>query len=99
LCETLGYRLNVKSETHGWFGRRALSRLLTGLSITFRPRAAQRRIVLSCRVLAIARRSILQHPADRLDPERAAVLNDGNPQDLNGRSSSAWAKYALASSR
>src|SRR6185437_4904278 len=37
-----------------------------------------------------------QHPADRLDPIRRAVIVDEGDHGLCRRSSSAWAKYALA---
>ena len=37
-----------------------------------------------------------QHPADRLDPIRPAVIVDEGDHGLNRRSSSAWAKYAEA---
>jgi len=47
----------------------------------------------------VARRGNLQLPADRLDPEGITMLVDEGPQDLNRRSSSAWAKNALASLR
>ena len=36
-----------------------------------------------------------QHPADRLDPIRPAVIVDEGDHGLCRRSSSAWAKYAL----
>src|ERR1700721_2636021 len=44
----------------------------------------------------IGRQGDRQHPADRLDPMRLAVIVDEGNQSLNRRSSSAWAKYALA---
>src|SRR5580692_10768966 len=44
----------------------------------------------------IGRQSDRQHPADRLDPMRLAVIVDEGNHGLNRRSSSAWAKYALA---
>src|SRR3954462_11825221 len=37
-----------------------------------------------------------QHLAERLDPIRATVIIDERDHRLNGRSSSAWAKYADA---
>ena len=44
----------------------------------------------------IRRRSDRQHAADRLDPAGPTVIvEEGDPR-LNGRSSSAWAKYADA---
>jgi hypothetical protein len=45
----------------------------------------------------ISRRGDLQDFADRLDPEGASMGVDEVPQDLSRRSSSAWAKKALAS--
>ena len=63
------------------------------------PRAAQLRPALSGRMAPIARRGDLQHLADRLDPVHVAMLVDEVPQDLSRRSSSAWAKNALASFR
>src|ERR1700735_2961355 len=44
----------------------------------------------------IGRQGDRQHPADRLDPVRLAVIVDEGDHGLNRRSSSAWAKYALA---
>src|ERR1700727_2572819 len=44
----------------------------------------------------IGRQSDRQHLADRLDPMRLAVIVDEGNHGLNRRSSSAWAKYALA---
>src|SRR5277367_5830903 len=44
----------------------------------------------------IGRQGDRQHPADRLDPMRLAVIVDEGNHGLNRRSSSAWAKYALA---
>src|SRR5258708_35074879 len=44
----------------------------------------------------IGRQGIRQLPADRLDPMRLAVIVDEGNHGLNRRSSSAWAKYALA---
>ncbi len=46
---------------------------------------------------AVTRWGDLQGPADRLDPERVAVAVHEIDQDLSRRSSSAWAKNALAS--
>src|SRR3546814_7691084 len=48
-------------------------------------------------VPAISRRGDLQDLANRLDPEGAAMCVNEAPQDLRRRSSSAWAKNALAS--
>ncbi|CAG9266242.1 hypothetical protein BDI4_970025 [Burkholderia diffusa] len=48
---------------------------------------------------SVARRGNPQNLADRLDPEGVAMLIDEGLQDLNRRSSSAWAKNALASLR
>ena len=47
----------------------------------------------------ISRRGDLQYLADRLDPVGIAMLVDEVLQDLSRRSSSAWAKNALASFR
>ena len=55
------------------------------------------RLACQRRVMSIARRGNLQNLADRLDPEGVAVLINKRPQDLMRRSSSAWAKNALAS--
>ena len=44
----------------------------------------------------VAGRSNLQQPADRLDPERFPVPVDEIPYFFLRRSSSAWAKNALA---
>ena len=46
---------------------------------------------------SICRRGNLQYLAERLDPEGLAMLVDEVLQDLSRRSSSAWAKNALAS--
>ena len=55
------------------------------------------RLACQRRVMSIARRGDLQYLADRLDPEGVAVLINKGSQDLMRRSSSAWAKNALAS--
>jgi len=47
----------------------------------------------------IARRGNPQDLADRLDPEGAAMLIEEGLQDFRRRSSSAWAKNALANFR
>src|SRR5580658_4242627 len=44
----------------------------------------------------IGRQGDRQQLADRLDPMRLAVIVDEGNHGLNRRSSSAWAKYALA---
>src|SRR5260370_8004815 len=44
----------------------------------------------------IGRQGDRQHPADRLDPMRLAVIVDEGNHGLNRRSSSAWAKYPPA---
>ncbi len=59
--------------------------------------AALFRIAPQGNMAPVARRGNLQLPADRLDPEGITMLVDERPQDLNRRSSSAWAKNALAS--
>src|SRR3990167_5284095 len=61
--------------------------------------AQQRRVALTGRVPPVRRRGDLQHAADRLDPEFLAMPVDERIQDLMRRSSSAWAKNALASFR
>src|SRR4051812_19024359 len=48
------------------------------------------------RMGVICERGDRQHLADRLDPVDGAVLVDEGDHFLNGRSSSAWAKYADA---
>ena len=48
-------------------------------------------------VPSVSRRGDRQNLADWLDPVSVAVLVDEVPQDLSRRSSSAWAKNALAS--
>ncbi|GEM_PF-1530933 len=60
---------------------------------------AQFRVALLRRVPAVTGRGDLQDTADRLDPETVTMLIDKCPQDLVRRSSSAWAKYALARRR
>jgi hypothetical protein len=69
------------------------------LGIALGSRGQQRWIALACRVTPICRRGDLQRSADRLDPQTSAVLVDEGIHFLNWRSSSAWAKYALASFR
>ena len=69
------------------------------LSITLGTGAAQDRIGSHRNASPITGRSDLQGCADRLDPEPIAMLVDKSLQDLNRRSSSAWAKNALASFR
>lgn len=49
------------------------------------------------RMSSICRWGDLQDLAERLDPEGIAMLVDEVLQDLSRRSSSAWAKNALAS--
>jgi hypothetical protein len=58
-----------------------------------------RRIELPGGMAPVARRGDLQHLADRLDPEHRLIFIDEIPQDLIRRSSSAWAKNALANFR
>jgi hypothetical protein len=57
------------------------------------------RVALLRRVLAVTGRSDPQDTADRLDPETVTMLIDKCHHDLVWRSSSAWAKYALARRR
>ncbi len=59
----------------------------------------QSRISPAGRMAPITGRGNLQYRADRLDPETAPMQVDKLPQDLKLRSSSAWAKNALASFR
>jgi hypothetical protein len=67
--------------------------------ILFGTRTAEFRSALLGGMATITRRGDLQHSADRLDPEGIAMLVDEFDQDLSLRSSSAWAKKALASFR
>jgi len=57
------------------------------------------RVTLLRRMPTVTGRSDLQDTADRFDPETVTMLIDKGPQDLVLRSSSAWAKYALARRR
>src|SRR5690606_1480537 len=57
------------------------------------------RLALASRMTPVAGRGDLQGAADRLDRERTPVRIDKCPQDFSRRSSSAWAKKALASLR
>src|SRR5262249_12317641 len=61
--------------------------------------AAQRRVAPLGRISPVARRGDLQRLADRLDPVRVAMLINEIPHHLQRRSSSAWAKNALANLR
>src|SRR5487761_2752763 len=60
---------------------------------------AQGWVALLRRMAPIPRRGDPQDLADRLDPVGVAMPVDEISQDLNRRSSSAWAKNALASFR
>ena len=60
---------------------------------------APRRITKPRGMASVARRGDPQDLADRLDPEGVAMLIDEGLQDLKRRSSSAWAKNALATLR
>src|ERR1700710_3125017 len=62
-------------------------------------RRSQRGVSPLIDVTAVSRRGNLQHFADRLDPMSVAVRVDELPHHLSRRSSSAWAKKALASFR
>ena len=64
---------------------RAASRLVTRQTDAVR-------IDALCDMGVIGRRGDRQHPADRLDPVRLAVIVDRGNHGLNRRSSSAWAK-------
>ena len=61
--------------------------------------ASDLRVASACGMQAVTRWGNLQEFADRLDPEGVAVAVDEIDQDLSRRSSSAWAKNALASLR
>src|SRR5690606_21700800 len=60
---------------------------------------AQLWVASACRMSPVTRRGHLQNPADGLDPERVSVLVDETLQLFKRRSSSAWAKNALAALR
>jgi len=57
------------------------------------------RMALQGKVTPVTGWGDLQLPADRLDPEGITMRVDEGSQDLNRRSSSAWAKITLASFR
>src|ERR1700730_12718444 len=61
-----------------------------------RPRRQSGRIGAPGDMRMVGRWGDRQHPADRLDPVRPAVIVDEGDHGLCRRSSSAWAKYALA---
>ena len=67
--------------------------------ITLGSGSAQFGFALAGGMAPVARRGDLQHFANRLDPVSVTVLVDKCPQDFSRRSSSAWAKKALASLR
>src|SRR5258708_39155356 len=67
--------------------------------ITYCTGTAPRRIAKLHSMAPVARRGNPRDLADRLDPEGVALLIDEGLQDLRRRSSSAWAKNALASFR
>jgi len=67
--------------------------------IAYRTSAAARRIAKLRSTVPVARRGNPQNVADRLGPEGVATLIDKGLQDFRRRSSSAWAKNALASFR
>ena len=52
--------------------------------------------LLACCMAVVGRRSDLKHAADRLDSVSVALLGHEPGHGLKRRSSSAWAKYALA---
>lgn len=60
---------------------------------------AEFRIALTGRMAAICRGGDPQDLADRLDPVGITLMVDEGVQDFSRRSSSAWAKNALASLR
>ncbi len=63
------------------------------------PATSAQAATTSERAASVARRGNPQDLADRLDPEGVAMLIDEGLQDLKRRSSFAWVKNALASSR
>jgi hypothetical protein len=65
--------------------------------IAFRAGAVPRRIAKLCGMAPVPRRGNSQDLADRLDPEGDATLINKGLQDFSRRSSSTWAKSALAS--
>ena len=67
------------------------------LCITLSTTRSQGWLPLTCGMKPIRGWGDLQDTADRLDPKLLAVLVDEGLQDLMRRSSSAWAKNALAS--
>ena len=67
--------------------------------IALRATRAQRLVALASSMAPIRRQGDLQNATDRLDPELLAMPVDKGLQDLMRRSSSAWAKNALASFR
>jgi hypothetical protein len=67
--------------------------------VSMRSRRSQARVTLPGSMASISRRGDLHHFADRLDPEGIAMQVNELPYDLMRRSSSAWAKKALASLR
>jgi hypothetical protein len=69
------------------------------LSIAPGSSADQQCVPLASRVAPVSRRGELQNLADRLDPASAAVLIDEGFGHFSRRSSSAWAKNALAGFR
>ena len=73
--------------------------LLQQLCVALGAQRAQGRAALTRGVTPVRRWGDLQDAADRLDPKLLAVLIDERLQDLMRRSSSAWAKNALASFR
>ena len=64
-----------------------------------RPGRHLRRVATPGDVIMVGRWGDLQHLADRLAPMRRAIIVDDRDHGLNRRSSSAAAKYALASRR
>src|SRR5690606_22245397 len=64
--------------------------------ITLRSDRPAARITTLRNAFVVARWGDRQNPADRLDPICIAVLINERDHRLNGRSSSAWAKYAEA---
>src|SRR5690606_28278484 len=67
--------------------------------VAHRPCRQPRGVASARRMTPVRRRGDLQRTADRLDPATSAVLVDEGVHFLWWRSSSAWAKYALANFR
>ena len=93
--EDIGTKNGYLRDGLEWFGTNVGS----GAASRAEPMAMAAGGALLSRVPAVTGRGDLQDTADRLDPETVTMLIDKCPQDLVRRSSSAWAKYALARRR